>query len=112
MTQNSSTNDGFFKKILEYVKIRIELYRLNCIKIFVEWLSFFYVRILIRLFAVIAIFFFHLAVLAWLTEVLKKSYFAYLLVGGIYLFFALVFSICSKIIRKYLSNRIIKKLLP
>jgi hypothetical protein len=112
MEDNVKLIENLLERVVEYSKTSFELLKLKALERTSDVVSSLALQSLAFVLIASSMIFLNLGLAYWLGEVMGKSYYGFLLVGGFYLIVAIVISLfMGKWIKEKVRNSIIKHLL-
>jgi len=112
MNDNTTPIATLFERAEDFSKTTIKLLKLNAVDKSAEIVSALFSVLIVIVAVVLSILIISVGLALWLGKLLGDSYYGFFIVGGCYLFVAILFHVFRKQWLKYpISNSIIKKML-
>ena len=112
MNDNTTPIATLFERAEDFSKTTIKLLKLNAVDKSAEIVSALFSVLIVIVAVVLSILIISVGLALWLGKLVGDSYYGFFIVGGCYLFVAILFHVFRKQWLKYpISNTIIKKLL-
>ncbi len=112
MTDNTTPIATLFERAEDYSKTTLKLFKLNAIDKSADVASSVVARLVVIMTVVFSVLIFSIGAALWLGKLLDEIFYGFFIVGGFYLFIAVILQLFRKQWLKYpVSNSIIKKML-
>jgi hypothetical protein len=112
MESNPTNVEELFQKVKDYADVRIDLFKLKTINKVSGSVSSFLTTIVITVIFCIVFLCITIGLALWIGDCIGKAYYGFFIVGGAYLIIGLVlYSLRGKLIKSYISQKLIKGLI-